>query len=138
MRVSSRPALGPAEAPLASSSLHFSSRESRAATLLRQIRTPGAAMPLELRLAEATLRVMANQRIANGELPWIPLTSWINVACGRGAKCCLCGTSIRQHQLEYKITDGYSRGCTSLHALCHAVWRECAERMLTGADGGDR
>jgi len=25
-------------------------------------------------------------------------------------------------------------GFTSLHAICHAAWRECAEALLTGSD----
>ena len=95
-------------------------------------------MPLEARLTEATLRLMAHQRIADGQLPQIPRMSWISVICGKGATCRLCGTTVERHQLEYKIVDSYSGRFTSFHAMCHAVWRECAERMLTGSDGEDR
>lgn len=95
-------------------------------------------MPFESRVTEGTLRLMAHQRIATGQLPWIPRMAWINVVCGKGATCCLCGTPVGCHQLEYKMVDCYSGGFTSLHASCHAVWRECAERMLTGCDGQER
>ena len=95
-------------------------------------------MPLEPRLTETTLRLMAHQRIAEGQLPQIPRMSWINVICGRGATCRLCGSAVRGHQLEYKIIDSYSGRFVSFHAICHAAWRECAERMLTGSDGEDR
>ena len=95
-------------------------------------------MPLEPRLTEATLGLLARQRIADGDLPQIPRMSWINVVSGRGAECCLCGSPVEAHQLEYKIVDSSCGRFTSLHALCHAVWRECAERMLTGSDGQDR
>jgi len=99
---------------------------------------PEAAMPLELRLTEATLRLMAHQGIAGGQLPGIPRMSWIRAVYGTGATCRLCGSRIEGHQLEYKIIDADFSSLTSLHALCHSVWRECAERMLTGTDGQDR
>ena len=97
-------------------------------------------MPSELRLTEATLRWMARQHIAEGRLPWIPRTALINVVCGSGATCRLCGVPVEGHQLEYKMVDcSYvGGGLTSLHAVCHAAWRECAEGMLTGSNGSAR
>ena len=95
-------------------------------------------MPLEPRLTEPTLRLMAHQRIADGQLPQIPRMSWISVICGKGVTCRLCGSAVNGHQLEYKIIDSYSGCLISFHAICHAVWRECAERMLTGSDSADR
>jgi hypothetical protein len=82
---------------------------------------------------------MARRLIAEGQLPWIPRTAWINVACGKGATCRLCGTPVEDHQLEYSMVDwSCGGGFTSLHAICHAAWRECAEGMLTGSDGWGR
>ena len=97
-------------------------------------------MPSELRLTEATLRWMARQLIAEGRLPVIARMCWVNVVCGNGATCRLCGTPVDAHQLQYKLIDCSSGGggSTSLHAICHAAWRECAEAMLTGSDGSAR
>ena len=97
-------------------------------------------MRLELRLTETTLRWMARRLIAEGRLPWIPRTSWLNVVCGTGATCRLCGTPVLREQLEYEMVDcSYEgHGFTSFHAICHAAWRECAERMLTGSDAWAR
>ncbi len=97
-------------------------------------------MLLEQRLTEATLRWMARQLIADGRLPWIPRASWLNVESGNGATCRLCGTPVQRHQLEYRMLDCSHGGAafTSLHAICHAAWRDCAEGLLTGSDGWAR
>jgi len=95
-------------------------------------------MPLELRLTEAALRQMAHDRIAAGVLPGIPRISLITVIPGRGARCCLCDGAVQPHQLQYTILDSLGGRRTSLHVWCHAIWRDGAERMLTGSDGDDR
>lgn len=68
-------------------------------------------MPLESRLTEATLHSMARERIAGGQLPGIPRSSWITVVYGLGASCCLCGSQLSTKSPTVDLPGRYPFTC---------------------------
>jgi hypothetical protein len=82
------------------------------------------AMPLtEL---ENTLRPIARERIAKGQLPrQEPSRMWGGP--GNGKLCSLCDKPIEPYQIEYEIEHGESAVQTSrFHSACLSIWQlEC-------------
>jgi hypothetical protein len=79
---------------------------------------------------DGSLKQLAKQRIASGELPCPPAArTW--GSRGSGAPCSLCARPIQPHEIEYEVAALESREAAEtrtvrFHLRCHAVWQaEC-------------
>lgn len=82
-------------------------------------------MPHGPRIADAELRSLAHECIADGRLPVI-FTHSMQAGYGSGATCCLCERPIGPQHIEYEVTDDRDGRQLSFHFACHAIWQlEC-------------
>ena len=88
---------------------------------------------------DGTLKALARQRIASGELPCQPAArTW--GSHGSGAPCSLCNGSVREDQIEYEVAVVDARGLAEprtlrFHLACHAAWQsECRRPAARLAD----
>jgi hypothetical protein len=75
---------------------------------------------------EQELRIIARERIANGELPCTQVARMWG-GFGNGRICSLCRELIQRDQMELEVeTDGH---CLRFHVVCQSVWQlECASQ----------
>jgi hypothetical protein len=93
-------------------------------------REPGVSKSIAMPLTklEQQLRLIARERIANGQLPREMPPSRMWAGYGTGQSCSLCDKPIQRDEVEYEIEHPHGPVQTfRFHTVCQAIWQlECA------------